>query len=95
MTLLTLINPLPPENPNNRQDMTHTVKIETAPTIIQIKEKYLPILEENNSGYTIKSEYLPKEIANISIILNSSTPGSTKKFRITIDDDGNLSASEI
>ena len=74
VTILTLVNPLPPENPNNRQDMTHTIKIETAPTIIQIKEKYIPILEENNSGYTIKQEYLPKEIANISIVLEKITP---------------------
>ena len=29
------------------------------------------------------------------IILKSSTPGSTKKFKLTIDDDGILSAEEV
>ena len=30
-----------------------------------------------------------------SVILNSSTPDSTKKFRVTVDDSGNLTATEI
>jgi hypothetical protein len=30
-----------------------------------------------------------------SIILKSSVPDSTKKFRLTIDDDGVLSAEEV
>ena len=29
------------------------------------------------------------------IILSSSTSGSTKKFRVTVDDSGNLTATEI
>ena len=34
-------------------------------------------------------------ITTNSIILNSSTEGSQKKFRITVDDEGNLSAEEV
>lgn len=30
-----------------------------------------------------------------SVILNSSTSGSTKKFRITVDDSGTISATEV
>jgi hypothetical protein len=29
------------------------------------------------------------------MILNSSTPGSTKQFKITIDDNGTLTATEL
>ena len=35
------------------------------------------------------------EVETSAIVLRSSTPGSTKKFRITIDDSGVLAASEI
>ena len=35
------------------------------------------------------------ELTANSIILNSSTAGSTKKFRITVDDFGTLSAVEV
>ena len=40
----------------------------------------------------ISKELLP-DISDV--ILNSSTPGSTKKFRITVDDAGTLSATEV
>ena len=29
------------------------------------------------------------------IVLSSSTSGSTKKFKITVDDSGNLTATEV
>lgn len=35
------------------------------------------------------------ELENSSLILNSSTADSTKKFKITVDDSGTLSAIEI
>ena len=36
------------------------------------------------------------ELADISAItINSSTPNSTKKFRITVNDSGTLSAAEV
>ena len=40
----------------------------------------------------LSKELLP-DISDV--ILNSSTPGSTKKFRITVDDAGTLSATEV
>lgn len=40
----------------------------------------------------ISKELLP-DISDV--ILNSSTPGSTKKFRITVDDAGTLKATEV
>ena len=38
-------------------------------------------------------EFLPSEINEL--IMNSSTTGSTKKFKITVDDSGTLKATEI
>lgn len=39
------------------------------------------------------AEFLPSEINEL--IMNSSTTGSTKKFKITVDDSGTLKATEI
>lgn len=38
-------------------------------------------------------EFLPSEVNEL--IMNSSTPNSTKKFRITVDDSGTLKATEV
>ena len=38
-------------------------------------------------------EFLPSEVNEL--IMNSSTPDSTKKFRITVDDSGTLKATEV
>ena len=38
-------------------------------------------------------EFLPSEVNEL--IMNSSTPDSTKKFRITVDDSGTISATEV
>ena len=42
---------------------------------------------------TIDPKYIPSELNEI--ILPSSTSGSTKKFKITVDDSGTLSATEV
>ena len=42
---------------------------------------------------TIDSKYIPSELNEI--ILPSSTPSSTKKFKITVNDTGTISATEI
>lgn len=42
---------------------------------------------------TIDPKYIPSELNEI--ILPSSTSGSSKKFKITIDDSGTISATEI
>ena len=56
-------------------------------------------LIENDSGKKIATEeYVAEQLANIeytSIILRSSTEGSTKKFKLTIDDDGVISTEEV
>ena len=38
-------------------------------------------------------EFLPSEVNEL--IMNSSTPDSTKKFKITVDDSGTLKATEV
>jgi hypothetical protein len=62
-------------------------------------------LIENDSGKKIATEdYVIEQLANIpietpgeytSIILKSSTEGSTKKFRLTIDDEGIITTEEV
>ena len=62
-------------------------------------------LIENVSGKKIATEeYVAEQLANISteapgeytsIILKSSTEGSTKKFRLTIDDEGIITTEEV
>ena len=42
---------------------------------------------------TIDPKYIPSELNEI--ILSSSTPSSTKKFKITVNDNGTISATEI
>ena len=47
---------------------------------------------EKESTKKIPSEYLP-DVS--SVVLPSSTSGSSKKFRITVDDNGTISATEV
>lgn len=42
---------------------------------------------------TIDPKYIPSEMNEV--ILPSSTSGSTKKFKITVDDSGKISATEV
>lgn len=39
------------------------------------------------------AEFLPSEVDEL--IMNSSTPGSAKKFKITVNDSGTISATEV
>ena len=59
----------------------HTIEIET------MEDVPVPI----NEGY------IPDTIQRVgdSVIINSSTEGSTKKFKITVSDDGTLTATEV
>jgi hypothetical protein len=62
-------------------------------------------LVETDSGKKIATEeYVVEQLATISveapgeyasIVLKSSTEGSTKKFRLTIDDEGTITAEEV
>lgn len=47
-----------------------------------------------HQGKVLK-EMIPDNISENSIVLNSSTPDSTKQFLITVDDDGEITATEI
>lgn len=47
-----------------------------------------------HQGKVLK-EMIPNNISENSIVLNSSTPDSTKQFLITVDDDGDITATEI
>ena len=50
----------------------------------------------NDNTFTLENiKILHDEPEYNAVILKSSTPGSTKKFKITIDDSGVLTASEI
>lgn len=42
---------------------------------------------------TIDSKYIPSELNEV--ILPSSTSGSTKKFKITVDDSGTITATQV
>ena len=50
----------------------------------------------SDSTFTIEfTNVLSEEPEYNAIILKSSTPGSTKKFKLTIDDDGVISTEEL
>lgn len=50
----------------------------------------------NDNTFTLENiKILPDEPEYNSIILKSSTPGSIKKFKLTVDDDGILSTEEV
>ena len=58
---------------------SHTISIK------RIDEIVIPMAEE----------FLPNILETNSIIMNSSTTDSTKKFKITVDDNGTISATEV
>lgn len=51
--------------------------------------------EKQNIIHQMDNKYLPDTITPNTLILNSSTEGSTKKFKITVDDSGTISAVEV
>lgn len=56
------------------------------------QEMYQIVQEQENKISDIETKL---EQNNNECIINSSTPGSTKKFRITVDDSGVISATEV
>ena len=54
-----------------------------------------PMRFQSYNGSSMVSEKYGLELGNGYIVLASSTAGSTKKFRITVDDSGTLTATEI
>lgn len=43
----------------------------------------------------LETDFSGRDVSAASVILNSSTLGSTKKFKITVDDTGTLKATEV
>lgn len=52
-------------------------------------------LFNNSTRFPTVTEKDSIELSNNYVILNSSTSGSTKKFKITVDDTGTISATEV
>lgn len=67
--------------------MSHTVTINNAGAMDQVNMAFNPI-----SPMQIATK---KYVDDKECILKSTTPGSTKKFKITVDDSGNISATEV
>ena len=53
---------------------------------------YLYILHRNTNIVPINEKFIPEMS---SVVIKSSTASSTKKFRITVDDSGTISATEV
>ena len=68
---------------------SHTFSISaTVAPVVKIDEKYLPD--------TLATKlYVNEKISDTEIFLKSSTANSTKKFKITVDDSGTISATEV
>lgn len=55
----------------------------------------LDAMEVMNSALEMLSATIPTNISEDAIVLKSSTPESDKSFIVTVDDDGDLTATEI
>lgn len=56
-----------------------------------VKYKYVP----NDGGLIYFNRYTSLEATNTELYLKSSTTNSTKQFKITVDDSGTISATEV
>lgn len=84
------------------EDATHRVVTDAEKTAWNAKSNFSGSYNDLTNKPTIPSvdgfatvEYVDAAVANKEFILNSSTEGSTKKFRVTVDDTGVLTAVEI
>lgn len=50
-------------------------------------------LESKMAGDRMEEKYLPESVE--SVVIRSSTEGSTKKFKVTVDDSGSITATEV
>lgn len=72
-----------------------------AKTVVSVQQDSAPTTDYELHLY----RYVPSGIVKIpqeyvegleeGMVINSSTPGSTKKFKITVDDTGTISAMEV
>ena len=84
------------------EDATHRVVTDTEKAAWNAKSNFSGNYNDLTNKPTIPSivglateEYVNNAVANKEFILNSTTEGSTKKFRVTVDDTGVLTAVEV
>lgn len=84
------------------EDGTHRVVTDDEKTVWNAKSNFSGNYNDLTNKPTIPSieglaseKYVDDKIAEMEFVLNSSTEGSTKKFKITVDDNGTLTATEI
>lgn len=84
------------------EDTTHRVVTDTEKAAWNAKSNFSGSYNDLTNKPTIPSiaglateEYVDNAVANKEFILNSITEGSTKKFRVTVDDTGTLTAVEV
>lgn len=84
------------------EDATHRVVTDTEKAAWNAKSNFSGSYNDLTNKPTIPSvvglateTYVDNAVANKEFILNSSTEGSTKRFRVTVDDTGTLTAIEI
>lgn len=84
------------------EDATHRVVTDVEKTAWNAKSNFSGSYNDLTNKPTIPSiaglateEYVDTAVANKEFILNSITEGSTKKFRVTVDDTGTLTAVEV
>ena len=84
------------------EDSTHRVVTDTEKAAWNAKSNFSGNYNDLSNKPTIPSiaglateTYVDNAVANKEFILNSSTEGSTKRFRVTVDDAGTLTAIEI
>lgn len=84
------------------EDTTHRVVTDTEKAAWNAKSNFSGSYNDLANKPTIPSiaglateEYVDNAVANKEFILNSITEGSTKRFRVTVDDTGALTAVEV
>ena len=84
------------------EDATHRVVTDTEKATWNAKSNFSGSYNDLTNKPTIPSiaglateEYVDTAVANKEFILNSTTEGSVKKFRVTVDDTGTLTAVEV
>ena len=79
-------------NPIDNFEMDE-ISIPNKGTYVATEAQGFPIKKIKINGYMFGKRVIKGE--NVEFVLNSSTEGSTKKFKITVDDSGTISATEI
>lgn len=84
------------------EDATHRVVTDEEKTAWNAKSNFSGSYNDLTNKPTIPNiaglateEYVDTAVANKEFILNSTTEGSVKKFRVTVDDTGTLTAVEV